>query len=429
MRTGSAIGWMLLPAVSVALVMGTGLVSAEDEAAPRKVTLDGLIQDTLLKSPAIQAKKHAYEAARARVLSAWLPDDPEFSVDVEGQPNLFRFGQRIDNEYMLSQRIPFPTTLILRGQVALRDARIAYQRYKEAERETVWHLEQPYYELYLTKKTLAALEEVRMLIEKLSSAAQARYEVNEGSQQDLLKANIELSKVNIEMFTTKQQEHLAEAHVSHLFDWPLHTRYALPEEPPVMPLSWSQDEMERLAVKARPELQAASLGIRRAKTSRLLAATSWLPDITGRIETRQFKDGRDAEHDTLIGVTVPVWSLLKGAGGGWKAADQDVKEAEVLYTEMKNEVLLSVHEAYAKAKSAEHALTVYEQFILPQAKQQVEVALAAYEAGRSDFLNLIDAQRMLKDAQMAYYRFRADHEIGLANLRLAVGRELVISEQ
>ena len=406
-----------------ALLVGLGLLVAHPAFA-ENITVQGLLEEAMRRSPAVQAKRRAYEAARARVFAAWLPEDPMFGVDAEGQPDLFKIGDRTDLEYMVSQTIPFPTTLILRGQAALRDAQIAYQRYREAERETAWHMEQPYYELYLTKKTLAALEEVRALLEKLSGTAQARYEVNKGSQQDLLKANIELSKVNIELFNTKQEEHLAEAHISHLLDQSLATHYALPDEPPAVPLARSQEELEQLALTARPELQAAALGIRRAKTSRLLAATSWLPDITGRIEARQFNNGNSPERDTFIGVTVPVWSLLKGAGGGWKAADQDVKEAEATYLEMKNEVLLSVHEAYAKAKSAEHALTVYEQFILPQAKQQVEVALASYEAGRSDFLDLIDAQRMLKDAQMAYYKFRADHEVGLANLRLAVGDQL-----
>ncbi len=73
---------------------------------------------------------------------------------------------------------------------------------------------------------------------------------------------------------------------------------------------------------------------------------------------------------------------------------------------------------------AEHALKTYEQTILPQAKQQVEVALSSYEAGRSDILTLIDAQRTLRDAQIAYYKFAADYELGLSDLRLAVGGDM-----
>lgn len=406
------------------LFLGGGL-GAADEPPVQEVTLDRLLDEAIRTSPGLQAKRHAYEAARKRVLAAWLPEDPTFGVDVEGQPDLFRLSDRTDYEYMAAQTIPFPTTLLLRGQMASRDAQIAYQRYKETERDIVWHMEQPYYELYLAKQTLAVLGELRTLLDKLASAVQGRYETNKGSQQDLLKAQIERAKIDIEIAATQQQEHIAEAHLSHLLNRSLDTRYAIPEKTDITPLVVPRPELERMAIATRPELKAFELGVKRAKTSRLLAMTSWLPELTGRIEMRQFKgESGIREHDTFLGVTVPVWSLMKGAGGEWAAANRDVREAEALYLEMKNEVLLAVHEAHSNVEAANYAARMYELAILPQAKQQVEVALASYEAGRSDFLELIDAQRMLREVQLAYYKAKAEHEMGMSNLRLAIGGSL-----
>lgn len=390
-----------------------------------QTTLKQLIDQALTRSPAVQAKRRAYEAARERVISAWLPDDPEAGVNVEGQSDLFDHGSRADREYMASQTIPFPTTLLLRGQSAAREAQMAYQQFREAQRDAIWHIEQPYYELFMTKKTLGAMEEVRSLLERLSRSVQAKYETNQASQQDVLKAQIELEKAQIELVSLRQQEHLAEAHFSHLLDQSLMTRYDLPEDPLSAPLALTLPELERAAIESKPELLAMAEGIRRAKTNRLLAYTSWLPNVTGRIAGRQFPgEGSIREWDNFIGVTVPAWSLLKGASGEWKAAHKDVRQAEALYTEMKNEVLLGVHEAYAKVAVGSYALQQYEQAILPQAHQQVQVALAAFEAGRADFLELIDAQRMLRDAEITYAKQRADYEQGLSNLRLAIGRDL-----
>jgi outer membrane protein TolC len=417
--------WFWLFAFCAVTAGGDVRVLAADQPQAVPVTLDGLVEELLDRNPAIQAKRHAYEAARARVIAAWLPDDPEFGVDAEGQPDLLDISNRSNVEYMAVQSVPFPTTLFLRGRVALRDAQIAHQQYQQALRQEIWHIEQPYYDLYLTKKTLSALYDLRALLDKLAGTVRARYETNRGSQEDLLKANIELSKIEIELFQTQQREQVAEAHVSHLLDRPLDTTYALAQEQvrPVMPAS--RQAVEQRAIERRPELRAAELGIQRAKAARWLAATNWLPDVTGRIEARRFRgDSGVREYDSFIGLRVPVWSLIKGAGGEWKGANRDVRQAQALYAEMKNEALLEVAEAYAKAASAEQALTTYEQFILPQAKQQVEVALAAYEAGRVDFLNLIDAQRMLKEAQLAFYRASADYEQGLSDLRRAVGGPL-----
>ena len=411
---------VVLPSSVAADQPATGVA----EEVRQVVNLESLIQEAFQNSPGLQEKKRAYEAVRARAITAWLPNDPEIGVDVEGQSGLFRFD-RTDNEYSVMQTIPFPAKLWLRGRLAFQEAEMAFQRYQEEKRDIVWHLEQPYYKLSLTKKTLAALEEIRALLDKFSKAVQARYESNQASQHDLLKVHIELSKLAIEIFNWKEQEHLSEAHFSHLLNQPLETLYRITEEPRSSPLSLSRSDLERTALQVRPELRVLEIGIKRAKTSRSLAVTEWLPDLTGRIEARQFSgQGSIREHDTFVGVTVPVWSLIKGLGGGWQGANREVQAAEALYTEMKNEVLLKIHEACSKVQAAENALSLYEQAILPQAKQQVEVALASYEAGRTDFLSLIDTQRTLKEAQIAYEKVRADHELGMADLRFAVGSAL-----
>ena len=415
------LGWPVFP------------VHAEVQAVhdePRHVSLENLLTEAFLKSPGLAVKKRAYEAAGARVISAWLPDDPAFGVDVEGQPDLFQFGKRTNVEYMVTQTIPFPTKLVLRAQVALREAERAFQEYKEQERDIAWHIEQPYYELLLTRKTLAALNEIEDLLEKLHQAVRSRYESNQASQADLLKIQIERSRLEIDVFNQREKEHLAEAHFSHILNQPLDTHYVLAEESRSAPLSRSRSELEQLALRTRPELKALEVGIRRAKASRVLALTNWLPDLTGRLEARQFKgEGGIREYDTFLGVTVPVWSLLKGSGGEWKAASREVEAAHAQYDEMKNEVLLAVHEAYSKVQSSEKALQAYEQAILPQAKSQVDVAFASYQAGKADFLTLIDAQRTLKEAQITYAHVQADYEIGLSNLRLAVGDKLRPTEK
>ncbi len=414
--------WIVMAAVFAAAPLAAANEPPADEPL---ITLEGLTRAVLERSPAVQAKRHAYEAARHRVIAAWLPDDPMFGADVEGQSSLFAFGDRTDIEYMASQTIPFPLKLITQGRIAAREAQMAYQRYHEEERDVIWHAEQPYYELYLAQKTLAALDDVRTLLQKLSRAVQSRYETNQASQQDLLKANVEAAKVDIERSALLRDQHAAEAHLSHLLNQSLDTQYRLGPEEPARPLAVNLRELEYLALHARPELLALDIGIGRAKASRFLTATRWLPDVTARWEGRQFPgESGIREHDTFVGVTVPVWSLVKGVSGEWAGAQDEVREAEAEYDAMKNEVLLAVHEAYGQAQAAAQALETYERTILPQAKQQVEVAFASYEAGRTDFLDLLDAQRTLKESQIAYYRRRADHERALADLRRAVGAEI-----
>lgn len=416
-----------LAVILFSALLSSQLRAAENATEPAQpaepVSLQSLVDEALRSSPGIQASKRAYESARARVAAAWLPEDPMISADVEGQPELFSLN-RTNNEYMAQQTIPFPSTLWLRGKAAAQEAQKAYQEYKEKERDVIWHLERPYYELFLARKTSAALEETQVLADRLSQAVQARYESNQAAQQDLLKARIESSKIGLERFSQKENARLAAAHISHLLGRPLASVYQIIELPRGGQLTQTVEALEKEALKQRPELRAMEIGIRRAKTAKWLERTKWLPEITGRIEARQFS-GEDniREYDTFLGLSVPVWSVLKGLSGEWKGAGKEVEAAAALYTEMKNEVLLAVHEAYSKVMTAQNAVMTYEAVILPQAKQQVEVALSAYEAGRSDLLSLVDAQRMLKEAQITYYGHLADYEIGLSDLRFAIGGE------
>lgn len=404
---------------------GPPAVSEVEPPVPHvRITPEGLVQEALAKNPGIGSKKAAYEAARARVFGAYLPEDPMFGVDAEGQPGAFEVRNRMNDEYMAEQEIPFPVKLLFRGAMAAREADMAYQEYKEEEREVIWHVEQPYYDLFLAKKTVAALEATKGLIDQISRSAQARYESGQVGQQDLLKAQIERSRILVEIFEWKEKEHLAQAHFSHLLDRPLHTVYEIPEKSGRSLLLHSRSELEGLALSKRPELLALKAGIEKAKAGRALTQTEWLPDIKARYEKREFRDGRADEHDAFIGFSVPVWSLLKGAGGAWTGADLEVRSAEALYDDMKNEALLALHEAYSRFKSAENALLIYENSILPQSRQQAEVALTAYEAGKADLLELVEAGRDFKGAQIGYYKSAAEYEKAFSDLGLAVGDDL-----
>ncbi len=401
------------------------LQKPESMVIRREVTLESLLKEARKKNPGLEAKKKEYEAARARVIDAWLPEDPEFGLDVEGQPDLFRFNQRMDNEWMALQKIPFPTKLFLKGVLASRDADVAYERYKEEERDLVWHIEQPYYELILSKRLLTLLEENQKILDQFTKAVQARYESMKGPQQDLLKAQIELSRNSIEIFNQRERLHVQEAHFSHLLNQSLDLLYDVHEKDGRTTLTATREDLEKKALQKRPELKALELAVERAKVSRSLETSEWLPDLTFRVEARQFREEGDIrEYDSFVGVSVPVWSLIKGIGGVWKSADLEVKAAEAMFHREKNEILLAIHEAYAKVKAAENALGIYENSILPQSKLQVEVALASYEAGQVDFLTLIDAQRTQREMQVDYFKKVAEYEMGLSDLRLAVGDDL-----
>ncbi len=413
-------------------ILTNAFAASEDIAASKKteapglVNLSSLLQDAGQKNPGILAKKKEYESKKGMVIDTWLLEDPEFGVDVEGQPDLFAFDRRMNSEFMAVQTVPFPTKLLFRGLAASKEAEAAYQAYREEERQFIWRLKEPYYKLYFAKKTIELLKENQQLLEQAEKTAQTLYESGNAMQADVLKARIEISKIEIDLFNAKQEERLQEARLSSLLSQPMSTHYELNMPAERQEMSLSIEQLEEISLRQRPELRMFVLESERAGFNQALAHHEWLPDITLRYEGRQYLgEGDIREHDTFIGFSVPVWSLLKGVGGTWAAADAEAAAARERLAQARNELLLDVQGAYLALKQAEHALQAYESNILPQAKQQVEVLLAAYEGGKTVFLNVIDAQRTLRDSQIEYYRALTDYQIALAELTACCGIDLL----
>lgn len=421
-RTGAAAP--SLTGICAAIVIGAFAVHPP-ALAEAPAGAEELARQAVERNPAVRAARARYEAARSRISSAWLPEDPMVGIDVEGQEDLFDRSSRSNYEYMVSQTIPFPTKLLLRGVVAAREADAAYQAYKQQELEAVWRVEKPVYRLALARRTADALRETQALVEQLAGVVKSRYESNKARQSDYLKIQIEQEQIEIERFDWEQRVLIASAEISRQLDRPLGETYEPASPGPRRPLAWSLAELEAKTLAGRPELKSLEALIARARAERAHAQTEWLPDLTGRIEMMQERgDDAVSRYDNFIGVSVPVWSLLKGVSGGWEAARRDVEEAEAAYADMRSEALLRVHDAHARHRSAEYALATYESLILPQTRSQVDIALSAYEAGTADILDLLDAERTYKNTQIAYYRALTDWEEALSDLRLAVGDPL-----
>ena len=70
------------------------------------------------------------------------------------------------------------------------------------------------------------------------------------------------------------------------------------------------------------------------------------------------------------------------------------------------------------------SLVVYEERLLPIAKQSIESARASYMAGRMDFLRLIELQRQLLALKEEYYAALAEYHQRPATLDRVVGAPL-----
>lgn len=406
---------------------------AAEGFSPSPLSLKELVQETLARNPEIQEARARWEAAKERiVIEGWL-DDPMIGADLEGIPRgTADFGRYTNIEYMISQAIPFPGKLSLKKKIAQQEAKIAYELYQTEGKEIVAQMKHAYHALYLVDRSLEINARNRERVNRFRRIAETRYVGGLTYRQDLLKSEVELSRLLNEQVMLEGEREVAVARVNTLLNRPLTTSVVLAPEPMGKFPSYTWGDLEERLIASRPELKMAEYEIDRMKATRRLARLSNFPDFTARVEARQFQgEGSIREYDAFLGINLPIW-FWKNASTV-KEASKSLEAAKESYTSLKNMVLFEAQDALVRLQSKERQLKRYQEEILPQAEEAFEEARKGYESAQTSFLDLLDAQRMLNMFELEYYRTLVELEMAYADLERAIGtpleEEVVLSEE
>lgn len=396
------------------------------ENTPQALSLKELIGEALQNNPGLKAADQRIEAAKTRISQErWALPDPMIGVDVEGRPrNPANFTEYMDIEYMIEQEIPNPLKLWTRGKVAARERDMVQASYLGNERKLIADLKSAYYDLFMIERSIEVNRENKDLISQFLKSAETRYSVGKATQNDVLKAQVELSKLMNELVTFEQMKQTAIARLNALLNRP--TRAPLGTTVSKVasePRAFHWDDLEKLTLAGSPELLEMQASVKRQESSLRLSKLEYLPDLKVRSEAMQIKGEGLQRYDAFLGVTIPLWGFKKQRNQV-KESRAFLEEAKANYESMKNAVLFEVQDALVRVESNQRLVALYETSVLPQAQQSLKSAVAGYESDRNDFLSLIDAQRNLKTFQLEYYDSVVKLEQSFADLERAVGTDL-----
>jgi cobalt-zinc-cadmium efflux system outer membrane protein len=411
--------------VASVLVMffSSGLSRAQGtDSVPRsKLVLPELIQMVLARNPELMAARKQWEAATNRITPARSLDDPILSVQLWNIPQPFKATQADNSIFGLSQNLPFPGKLALKGDVASRSAEMTEQTVRAKERELVVRLKQAYYDLFFAQKAVQIHHEQVELLRQFVAIANAKFRAGKGSQADVLKAQVELSLLFQHLPVLDQRRETVEAMLNTLIDRDPASPLGTAQEPSQLPFQKPIDDLYRLALNDRPELKAAGLDVQRTEQSRALAQRQYYPDFNvafQRFQNFQANDGFGA----YVAMSIPFafWTKPKYDAGVQEAAAAVAVAQAQQYT-LENLTRFQINDLLAKLKATDQVATLYRTTILPQAEQSLGAARVGYRAGKAGFLDLIDAQRAWRGFQLEYFTALVDRQHRLAELEQVVG--------
>jgi outer membrane protein TolC len=360
-------------------------------------------------------------AATNRIAQARSLDDPILSVQLWNIPQPFKATQADNTIFGLSQNLPFPGKLALKGDVASRSAEMTEQSIRAKERELVARMKQAYYDVFFAQKAVQIHHEQVELVRQFVAIATTKFRAGKGSQADVLKAQVELSLLLQHLPVLEQRRKTAEAMLNTLLDRDPASPLGMAEEPAQLPLEESVDHLNRLALHDRPELKAAELDVQRSEQSRALAQRQYYPDFNvafQRFQNYQTNDGFGA----YVAMSIPFafWTKPK-YDAGVQEAEAAVSVAQAQQHTLENLTRFQINDLMAKLRATDQVATLYRTTILPQAEQSLESARAGYRSGKAGFLDLIDTQRAWRGFQLEYYKALVDRQYRLAELEQVVG--------
>src|SRR2546422_1049842 len=423
----------IISCLLVLCIRATGISQVNDSTGrvdsviiPESQTLDlqFLIVEAMVNNPEIQAATHQMDVMEARVPQAHSLDDPQLKYMREEWTD----GTYTNLEFM--QTVRFPSKLSTQGKLAEIRAEHAHHDHLEKINEVVARLKSAYYELWFIQQNAVLDQENARLLGQFLASAKTRYVVGEVAQQDLLKAQVELSRVNNELITLRQQELSAKVMLmATLNRSPKDTLgfAIIPEEVvPPAPL----DSLTTFTLTNRSMLKHDSLSVDEGRTGLSLAKQEYIPDLQFSLERATIPATGFSGWRIRAGITIPFapWTLGK-ANARVEEANAAIMRAEATYKASRNMVLATVSDLYYRAVAGTRQIAAYRNSILPQARQALNSSQAAYQTGKADFLMLIDSYRTLVDFTKEYFMTRMQFEQTVAELERAVGSHNILSSR
>ncbi|MGQ0811208.1 MAG: TolC family protein [Nitrospiraceae bacterium] len=412
-------------------VLGLALLNASlsraqeaDLLKGKTLSLPELVQEALARNPELVAARKQWEAVAKRVAQARSLDDPTLSVQWWNAPESFNLARSENTIIGLSQKFPFPGKLALKEEVASRSADMTEQALRAKERELIARLKQAYYDLFLSHKAIQIHHEQIDLLKQFFEIANAKFRAGKGSQVDVLKAQVELSTLHQQLPVLEQRRDTAQGKLNTLLDRDPRFPLAPPQEPREGRFDQDLEDLYRAATTARPELKAADLAVQRNEQSRALALREYYPDINlgvQRFQNFQANNGFGA----VVSINLPFafWTKPK-----YDAAVQEsaaaVAAARADLRTLENMTRFHIRDLLAKVRASWEVAVLYRTTVLPQAEQGVEAARVGYRVGKSNFLDLLEADRAWRGFQLEYYRALVEREFRLAELEQVIGADL-----
>ena len=401
----------------------------EASELPEGAGLEACLRYAALHNPGLEAAFNRWMAALERVPQVTALSDPRFTYRVFIEEVETRVGPQRQS-FALAQMFPWFGKLQLRGDVAMEAANAARQRYEAEKLKLFYKVKNAYYEYYYLARAIGIVSENLKLMEYVEQVALTRYKAAAEAYGDVIRAQVEVGKLDDRLRTLSDLRGPITARLNAAMNRPTNAPLTLPETIQEEKVEATDDKILAWLHENSPELKALEHKIAEARRGVALAGKNYFPDLTvgltyietGRALMPRTPDNSKDPIIAMFSINLPIWREKYRAG----ELEAKARHLAALKTKLDRENWLGaeVKMVLYNFADAERKIDLYRDTLVPKAEQALKTTETAYRAGKSSFLDIIDAERVLLEFQLSYERALANHAQRLAELEMLTGRSL-----
>lgn len=388
--------------------------------------LPDLVKEAEQNNPEIAAALHGWQAATH--VPKQVAALPETEVSVQqfavGSPRPFAGFSNSNFAYIgfgASQDLPWPGKRGLRGMVAELEANSVHEDAEAVRRRVIEALKLTYFRLGYIQQTLGVLLQSDQTLNQVQQVIESRYRVGQGNQQDVLKAQLQHTKILQEIVHHHQEEGQLEAQLKQILNRLQNSPDIVAE--PLTPtfLLYNDTQLLQFAQEKNPDVRSKQQMLRRNETRVELAHKDFRPDLMASYMYQHTNGQTPDYYMATFGIRLPNRGRQKAELA--EAEENRLRAQQELQAQIQ-QALSDIKQQYVLVRNSEERLNIYKGGLIPQADATFRAGLAAYQANRQDFETLLSSFLDVLNLDLNYRQELADHEAALARLERLTGVSL-----
>jgi cobalt-zinc-cadmium efflux system outer membrane protein len=432
MKKGIALAALLL-ALPAILTAQQSPAPATPSSPPRantsqppgtRITLDDAIRLALQHNHALLAARSTILQFQSMEITANLRPNPLLSVDAQFLP-LFNPGKfdadYIDNQAQFDAGIGYTFERGRKRQHRLQAARdqtaVTRSTVADNERQLIFNVSQQFVAVLLAQSTFDFAVKDLDSFQKTVDISEARRRAGDMSEGDLLKIKLQLLQFQTDVSAAKLAKVQAIAALRPFVGFE-----SVPDEFDVegdldyQPVHSGLDDLKALALRTRPDLQAAQRGILAARSQESLAEANAKRDVGASFNYSHVADTNTGAF--FFNIQLPIFDRNQGEIARTRFA---ITQSQELANEASEQVLSDVVDAFAALRTNDQIIQLYRGGYVDEAQQSRDISEYAYKRGAASLLDFLDAERTYRANQLAYRQALASYMTALEQMRQAVG--------